>query len=192
MEKTVFEECKKELEVDEKEKQRLKQEKNSPYKRWAQYNLEHTPHMIELALKSPKAYAILLFLVDQMDNHNAVVCSYHTIQELLEISQATVARSVKMLKDGNYITILKSGNNNVYTINDTVYWKSWGQNKRYSKFPANVVLSISEQDKEYQRKNVNANIEQEDSEAKAFKERYKRVISERIKTVTIEDFLPQE
>ena len=48
------------------------------------------------------------------------------------------------------MAILKSGNANVYTINDKVYWKSWGNNRQYSKFPANVVLAMSEQDEDHQ------------------------------------------
>ena len=46
-----------------------------------------------LALKHPKAHAILLFLVDQMDNYNAVMCSYQVIQEVLGISRANGQRS---------------------------------------------------------------------------------------------------
>ena len=39
---------------------------------------------------------------------------------------------------------------NIFAIDDKIYWKSWGKNKQYSKFPANVVLALSEQDEEYQ------------------------------------------
>lgn len=135
-------------ELEEKQQQR---EKNSPFSRWTQFNLEHTKEMMWLALKHPKAHAILIFLVDQMDNYNAVVCSYKVLQEVLGVGQATIARNIKVLKDYGYISILKSGTSNVYTINDNVYWKSWGNKKHYSKFPANVVLSLDEQEEEYQK-----------------------------------------
>jgi hypothetical protein len=78
------------------------------------------------------------------------MCSYQVLQELLKISKDKVRRSIKVLKDNGFIAILKSGSSNVYAINDNIYWKSWGNNKKYSKFPANVVLSLSEQEKEYQ------------------------------------------
>ena len=133
-----------------KELDLLKKEKQSPFGRWTQYNNEHTKEMMWLALKYPKAHAILLFLVDQMDNYNAVVCSYKVLQEVLEVGQATIARNIKILKDYGYIAVLKSGSSNVYAINDNVYWKSWGNKKQYSKFPANVVLSMSEQEENYQ------------------------------------------
>ena len=146
-----FEQRQKQLEQDEKkEQERLKREKNSPFSRWTQYNNEHTRELMWLTLKHPKAHAILLFLVDQMDTYNAVMCSYQVLQEVLEVSSETIRKNIKILKDNGFIAILKSGASNVYAINDTIYWKSWGNRKQYSKFPANVVLALSEQNEEYQ------------------------------------------
>lgn len=146
----TFEEREKELKMQNKAEEEIKKrERSSPFSRWSQFNLEHTKELIWLALKHPKAHAILYFLVDQMDEFNAVMCSYQVLQEVLEVGQATIARNIKVLKENGFISILKSGTSNVYAINDSVYWKSWGNNKRYSKFPANVVLSLSEQDKNY-------------------------------------------
>jgi DNA-binding transcriptional ArsR family regulator len=148
----TFEERRQELQEQEKrEKEALKRDKNSPFSRWTQYNLEHTRELMWLTLKHPKAQAILFFLVDQMDEYNAVMCSYQVIQEVLGVGQATVARNIRVLKENNFITVLKSGSSNVYAINDSVYWKSWGNKKMYSKFPANVVLSLSEQEETYQQ-----------------------------------------
>ena len=95
-------------------------------------------------------HAILLFLVDQMDNYNAVMCSYQVIQEVLGISRATASAAVRVLRENGFIAVLKSGTSNVYAINDTVYWKSWGNKKQYSKFPANIILSIAEQEQSLQ------------------------------------------
>lgn len=133
------------------EEEAAKLAKNSPFSRWTQFNLEHTKDMMWLALKHPKAHAILLFLVDQMDNYNAVVCSYKVLQDVLDVGQATIARNVKILKENGFVSVLKSGTSNVYTINDSVYWKSWGNKRQYSKFPANVVLSLDEQDDQYKQ-----------------------------------------
>lgn len=146
-----FEERTRDLEFqDNAEQEALKRDKNSPFNRWTQYNNEHTKEMMWLALKHPKAHAILLFLVDQMDNFNAVMCSYQVLQEVIDVSAETIRKNIKVLKDNGYIAVLKSGTSNVYAINDSVYWKSWGNKKQYSKFPANVVLALSEQEKEYQ------------------------------------------
>lgn len=149
----TFAQREKELKLEKEREQELnKREHNSPFSRWTQYNNEHTKEMIWLALKHPKAHALLLFLVDQMDQYNAVVCSMQVLQEVLGVSRQTVSTSVKVLKDKGYIAVMKSGTSNIYAINDNVYWKSWSNNKKYSKFPANVVLSLQEQDEDYQQK----------------------------------------
>lgn len=147
----TFEERERDLREQEKrEEEARKREKNSPFGRWTQYNNEHTKEMMWLALKHPKAHAILLFLVDQMDNYNAVICSMQVLQEVLGIGRTTASNAIKVLKENGFIAVLKSGTSNVYAINDSVYWKSWSNKKQYSKFPANVVLALSEQDNQYQ------------------------------------------
>jgi DNA-binding transcriptional ArsR family regulator len=130
---------------NQKEEESLKKEKKSPFKNFYQFNREHTKDMIILASKYPKAHAIMLFLLDQMDNYNAVVCSYQVIQEALGLSQATVARSIKALKETNFITIYKSGTANVYAVNRNLAWSSWGTNYRYAKFDAKIIISEAEQ-----------------------------------------------
>lgn len=141
----TFTERQKELEqIDQRNKEDQEREKYSPYSNWYQFNRDHSKAMIQLATKHPKAQAILLFLLEQMDNYNAVMCSYQVFQEALQISQVTVARSVKILKDQGFIAILKSGSSNVYIVNDDLAWSSWGKNKKYSKFPANIIISAEE------------------------------------------------
>ena len=146
-----FEDREVQLEKQEKKEIQLhKQEKNSPFSRWTQFNNEHTKELMMLAVKHPKAHAILYFLVDQMDSYNACVCSTKVMEEVLGVSRQTISKNIKILKDLGFLAVLKSGNTNVYAINDKVYWKSWGNNRKYSKFPANVVLGMSEQDENYQ------------------------------------------
>ena len=146
-----FSERQSQLDAEKKaEEERQQREQRSPFGRWTQFNNEHTKELMWLALKHPKAHAILLFLVDQMDNYNAVMCSYQVIQEVLGISRATASAAVRVLRENGFIAVLKSGTSNVYAINDTVYWKSWGNKKQYSKFPANIILSVSEQEQSIQ------------------------------------------
>ena len=72
------------LEKQEKaEAEARKREKNSPFTRWTQFNLEHTKELMWLAIKHPKAHAILYFLVDQMDEYNAVMCSTKVLEEIM-------------------------------------------------------------------------------------------------------------
>lgn len=146
----TFEERERQIEAEKAEQkakaEARKREKNSPFSRWTQFNNEHTKELMMLAIKYPKAHAILYFLVDQMDNYNACICSATVMQEVLGVSRQTISKNIKTLKDLGFLAILKSGNANVYTINDKVYWKSWGNNRQYSKFPANVILAMSEKD----------------------------------------------
>lgn len=147
----TFEEREAQLQAQEAaEAEARKREKQSPFSRWTQFNNEHTKELMTLAIKYPKAHAILYFLVDQMDNYNACMCSTTVMEEVLGCSRQTISKNIKVLKDLGFLAVLKSGNANVYTINDKVYWKSWGNNRKYSKFPANVVLALSEQDEDYQ------------------------------------------
>lgn len=140
--------------IERHEAEMRRREKNSPFSRWTQFNNEHTKELMQLAIKYPRAHAILYFLVDQMDNYNAVLCSSRVIEEVLGVSRQTVSKNIKILRELGFLAVLKSGNANVYAVNDKVYWKSWGNNRKYSKFPANVVLAMSEQDTEYQEANI--------------------------------------
>ena len=40
--------------------------------------------------------------------------------------------------------------NNVYLINKSLYWNSWGSNYAYAEFGAKIIVSSSEQDKQTQ------------------------------------------
>jgi hypothetical protein len=115
-----------ELDLEQQEQVEAKEHvKKSPFTHWTQYNNEHTRDMIWLAVNHPKAQALLFFLVDQMDQYNAVMCSYKVMEEILDISTDTIRRMIKVLREHEFITVLKSGTSNVYTINDKVFWKSW-------------------------------------------------------------------
>lgn len=149
----TFDERERDLREQELREEKARQrEKNSPFSRWTQFNNEHTKEIMWLTLKHPKAQAILFFLVDQMDCYNAVLCSNKVLQEILGVSRQTVSLSIKVLRENGFIAVLKSGTSNVYAINDSVYWKAYGNNKKYSKFPANIVLALSEQDEKEQAK----------------------------------------
>jgi len=140
-----FEERQKELDEKEKfEEEERKREKQSPYRKWYQFNLDHNKDMMWLARNASKAHLILLFLLEQMDGYNAVMCSYQVLCDALNIGRTTASQAVKILKDKGFIAVLKSGTSNVYVVNSDLAWKSWGKNKQYCKFPANIILSATE------------------------------------------------
>lgn len=148
-----FEERQIQMEQEEQLEKELRQrDKNSPYKRWIQLNKDAYKAEDWLMAKSPIAYRIFKFLINNMDSYNAVMCSYKVLEEQFEVSSSTVTRAVKLLKDREYIDVYKSGTSNVYAVNKQIAWTSWGSNFKHGKFSANVILSESEQDKQTQLK----------------------------------------
>lgn len=141
----TFEERAKELDmIEQREREAREREKKSTYKNFAQLNRDNITHMIACAAENPQALRLLLFIMENMDKYNALVCSYTVFQERLEISQATVARAIKYLKEHGFIVILRSGSSNVYVLNDNLAWANYGNMHKYCMFPANVILSSSE------------------------------------------------
>ena len=116
----------------------------SKFKDFYQINKKHSDKLITLALKNPKANALLLFILNNMDGLNALQCSSIVLQEALGMSRTTIYRLTKYLQQNGFIAILKSGTSNVYIVNDDLAWSSWGNNKQYCKFPATVMLSGTE------------------------------------------------
>lgn len=138
--KKLEEEEKKQRELDEKLR------KNSPFSNFYQFNRDYSKQMIWLAGKNAKAHQILLFLLDQMDSYNALMCSYKVIQEALDMSESTAKRGIKILKEHGFIGVYRSGSSNVYAVNKSLAWSSWGKNYRYAKFDAKIIISESEQE----------------------------------------------
>lgn len=103
------------------------------------------PATRDLAIKEPKAFALLWFLIEQMDRENALIISKEALAELLNCSVRTITRQLSVLKDSNFITVVKSGVSNVYLVNASVAWTADGNKKQYAKFKAQVVVSKSEQ-----------------------------------------------
>ena len=123
--------------------------KKSPYKKWLQVNNSREAYEVEdwLMESSPTAYRVFRFLASNMDNYNAVICSYKVMQEKLKYSRTTISEAVRFLKEHNYVKVVRTGGANIYMINKTLYWNSWGSNYAYAEFGAKVIVSSSEQDK---------------------------------------------
>lgn len=127
------------------EKEERDRVKKSPYNKFVQLNKEMYKAEDWLMAKSPIAYRMFKFLINNMDGYNAVVCSYQVLQEYFSISKDTVRRSVKLLREKKYVDVHKSGTANIYTINKQIAWNSWGSNYKYAKFSANIIISEGEQ-----------------------------------------------
>lgn len=142
----TFKEREAELEaLKKKEQEEERRKKNSPFKHFLQVNKDTYKLEDKLMKENPLAYRIWRFLANNMDSYNAVMVSYVVLGELFEVSRTTLYRAIKVLEEGNYVSIHKSGTSNIYSLNDNMVWNSWGKNKQYSSFTANVIISESEQ-----------------------------------------------
>ncbi len=142
-----FEDRQEQIDQEKKrEEEEIRQQKKSPYRRWVQMNKDAYKAEDWLMSKSPIAYRIFKFLINNMDSYNAVMCSYSVFQEQFGVSKPTITRAIKLLKEKQYIEVYKSGTSNVYAVNKEIAWSSWGNNFVHGKFGANIILSESEQE----------------------------------------------
>lgn len=120
-----------------------------PFGDYFQVSKENAIFIEKLASANPHALKILLFILRKMDRYNALVCSYKVFEEYFNISKRTVTRAISHLKKHGFIYVKKSGSSNVYYIvNSQLAWSSWTNNLKYCEFPANVILTYSEQEEE--------------------------------------------
>ena len=141
----------KELKAEEEaQKKQQKEAKKSPFDNFTQLNLRNTEYLISLNKRNPNAMNILLFFMQHSNGMNKIICSQQVLMEYFDLSRSTISRCIADLKHHGFVYIAKSGTANIYILNDDLVWKSWGSNISYSEFPANVVLSMSEQ-KDYKK-----------------------------------------
>lgn len=128
------------------------EKRKSPFTKWTQLNNDEEAQAARywLMKKSTVAYCVMDFLASKMDNYNAVICSYKVLQEVFGYSRITIFEAIKLLKEHNYIKVVRTGGSNIYMLNKHLYWNSWGTNYAYAEFDAKVIIAASEQDKETQ------------------------------------------
>jgi Fe2+ or Zn2+ uptake regulation protein len=99
----------------------------------------------KIAVEDGKALSVLMLLTEHMDQTNSLIVSRDAIAEILEMSVPTVDRKLKFLRDKNFITVIKSGTSNIYTVNSKIAWTTYANQKQYAKFTSNVLVSKTEQ-----------------------------------------------
>lgn len=115
---------------------------------WVQTERQAHELFARLITKSPKAAALMHLLVARVGNHNAVIISQPTLAKLLNCHVNTVAKSIKLLTEQNWIEVRRiggSGTTNAYIINDRIAWTGKRDGIRYSLFSASVIVSSEEQ-----------------------------------------------
>jgi hypothetical protein len=115
--------------------------------RFLAFTKSNFPAITKLSRDNPMASSVYLFFIENMDNSNALIASYESMQEHFGKSRKTIYNAIKFLKKNNYLSIIKSGNMNVYCINAQIVWSQSQEKIQYAKFNATVYVSKKEQAK---------------------------------------------
>lgn len=100
-----------------------------------------------LIRKSSTAAELLMVLVRYMDGRNAVVISRKTMAGMLEVSERSVYRYLKMLEERQYVELVRVGNLHAVVVNARVAWtRARGARHEMAVFDARIVASRDEQD----------------------------------------------
>lgn len=103
--------------------------------------------IIEMTSENPTAVKVFTWIIKHMDKRNALVVSQPALAEAFGVSDRMIRYSIAYLKEKKALTVLKSGNTNIYAVNAQIAWKSDANGKRYALFDAAVYISEAEQDK---------------------------------------------
>lgn len=141
------------LELEEKkektEKQKEEEKKNYNF---IQLYRDNMPELRWLMTKQPFASSLLFFILEHMDNRNALACSYSVFEDYFGKSRMTIYRAIKILEENGFIDVLKMGTSNVYVVNENLAWTDKNTSKKFAKYDGKILVSKKE-NKDYQYRN---------------------------------------
>lgn len=130
-------------------KQQLDEAKNFNF---TQINNAYTWDVISvLAKENPTALQLLMFLGKNMDKYNAISCSQQLLCEQLGKGRTTIHKAIKYLEEKQYISIAKQGGNNIYILNNNLFWKNKRTHHKYCQFSGSILLSKKENAKLFEK-----------------------------------------
>ena len=95
--------------------------------------------------QSPSAGKVLVKMVKVMNKQNALLISQQSLCKLCGISLPTVKRAITVLRQQNWVEVIKVGQANVYRVNSNVFWQARADGK-WASFSAEVLVDWDEQD----------------------------------------------
>jgi len=117
---------------------------------FAQIERRATERSAKLMQQHPQAASLLYMLVRHMDRRGAVVASQSALAELQGVSHSTIKRAVKILRDGNWIDVVRLGGKGgslAYAVNGRFAWSDTrDEMPRRAYFQASILAVESEQD----------------------------------------------
>jgi hypothetical protein len=123
-----------------------KKKAGRPLQGWTQTDVIAHDQMWRLGVQSPMALPLLHYMISHMVRKTTIfVASAKTLANELGCSDRTIQQAVKVLKNYNFLQVLKSGNANVYVINSQVAWRG-SRGMRHATFDATIHVSEVEQE----------------------------------------------
>lgn len=117
-----------------------------PLQGWVQMERIAADFMWKVGVKNATALPLLMYMVAKVKRGSGgVMVSINTIADDLQCTTRTVQKAINVLKNSNFIQVLKSGNSNVYILNSQVAW-SGKRGARTATFHATIKVVEQEQD----------------------------------------------
>ncbi len=141
------------LELDNtEEKEQKEREQQAKNHNFIQLYKDSMPELRWLSMNNPFAHGLLFFILEHMDNRNALACSYSVFEDYFDKSRSTIYRGIKALEENGFVDILKMGTSNVYIVNENIAWTDKNSNKKYAKYDGKILVSKKE-NKDYEFRN---------------------------------------
>ncbi len=115
----------------DREAEEERQKKNPPF---VQLTKNKMPDLRKHLRANPLAVEIFLFIAQNMQPNNILICSMSSIMEETGKSRATVARAIKYLKDENVLYAVKFGSCSGYALDGHYVWTTFNHPGRYAVF----------------------------------------------------------
>lgn len=100
---------------------------------------------VRLANHSPAAFRVLMVMLGKMTRSNSLLISNSMLEKLTEQSNSTVKRAIRLLREQDWIEVVKTGASNVYRVNSNIFWHD-SEHGKIAEITANVILDFDEQD----------------------------------------------
>jgi len=134
---------------DQQEKEQEQKEEEDKNTNFIQLYREHMPEVRWLMTNHQFASSLLFFILEHMDNKNALACSYSVFEDYFEKHKTTIYRNLKILEENGFIDILKMGTSNVYLVNQDLAWTNHNSKKKFAKYDGKILVSKKE-NKDYE------------------------------------------
>ena len=127
---------------ENKDKEQFEEKKKNH--NFIQLYRDNMPELRWLMANHNFASSLLFFILEHMDNRNALACSYAVFEDYFGKSRSTVYRAVKLLEENGFLNVLKMGTSNVYVVNEDLPWTDGNDKKKFAKYDGKILVSKKE------------------------------------------------